>query len=168
MSETKNKATRFDTIEIRYYPVVLSNNPAGEYGPPIELGWEWECTTSQQHDLASCNENKLKLDEYERDRQRKRKSLYLSQVAREAILRDSNYTEKELKEAMRRKDRARLSRAANNMLLSCNPFNALHRTVEHKVQTKKLRKARKNLQKLDADGGFHEHSEIYNGWWRPM
>lgn len=163
MSETKNKATRFDTIEIRYYPVVLSNNPAGEYGPPIELGWEW--TSSQQ---PSCYENKLKLDDYERDRQRKRKSLYLSQVAREGILRDANYTEKELKEAMRRKDRVRLSRAANNMLLICNPFNALHRTVEHEVQIKKLRKARKNLRKFNADGGFHEHSEIYNGWWRPM
>jgi hypothetical protein len=167
MCETKNKATRFDTIEIRYYPVVLSDNPAGKYGPPIELGWEWEFTT-QQHDLASCNENKLKLDEYERERQRKRNSLYLSQVEREAILREANYTEKELMEAMRRKKRARISRAANNLLLRINPFNCLHQTVGHEIQIKKLRKARENLCKLNADGGFHDHSAIYNGWWRPI
>ena len=166
MSETNNKVTRFDTIEIRYYPVVLSNNPGGKYGPPIELGWEYY--TTEQHDIDSCNASKFNLDVYERDRRPKRKNIYLSQVAREAMLRDAEYTEKELEEAMRRKNRARSSRTANNMLMWLDPLYCLRQKVEYEVQIKKLKKARKNLLKLSADGGFHEHSKIYNGWWRPI
>ena len=166
MSETKDKETHFDTIEIRYYPVVLSDNPAGEYGPPIELGWEY---TTQQHDLANCNTNKLKVDAYESERQRTRKNrLYLSQVAREAMLRDANYSEKEMKEAMRRKKRARFSRSANNFILRINLFNNISQTIRNGVQTKKRKRTRKNLLKLKADGVFHEHSDIYDGWWVPI
>jgi hypothetical protein len=166
MSETTTKATRFDTIEIRYYPVVLSDNPAGKYGPPIELGWEYY--TTEQHDVDGCNASKLNLDAYEMERRPRRKKIYLSQVAREAMLRNANYTEKELQEAMRRKNRARSSRTANNMLMYLNPLNCLRQKVECDVQIKKLKKAKKNLRKLSADGGFHEHSDIYNGWWRPI
>ena len=166
MSETTYKVTQFDTIEIRYYPVVLSDNPAGEYGPPIELGWEY---TTQQHDLASCHTNKLKVDAYESERQRTRKNrLYMSQDAREALLRDANYSEKEMKEALRRKKWARLSRSANNLILRINLFDNVSQKIRKGVQSKKLTRARKNLRKLKASGVFHEHSDIYDGWWVPI
>jgi hypothetical protein len=160
----KPKTKRLILIPSRY--VVLSDNPAGEYGPPIELGWEY---TTQQHDLANCNTNKLKVDAYESERQRTRKNrLYLSQVAREAMLRDANYSEKEMKEAMRRKKRARFSRSANNFILRINLFNNISQTIRNGVQTKKRKRARKNLLKLKTHGVFHEHSDIYDGWWVPI
>jgi hypothetical protein len=161
MSETTYKVTQFDTIEIRYYPVVLSDNPAGEYGPPIELGWEY----TTQHTTSTA----AKVDAYESERQHTRKNrLYLSQDAREALLRDANYSEKEMKEAMRRKKWARLSRSANNLILRINLFDNVSQTIRNGVQSKKLKRARKNLRKLKASGGFHEHSDIYDGWWVPI
>jgi hypothetical protein len=166
MGEAIGKVTQFDTIEIRYYPVVLSDNPAGEYGPPIELGWEY---ITQQDDFASCDANKLKVDAYESERQRTRKNrLYLSQVAREAMLRDANYSENEMKEAMRQKKRARFYRSANNLILRINLLNTVTQTIRNGIQTKKLKRARKNLRKLKVNGVFHEHSDIYKGWWAPM
>ena len=84
------------------------------------------------------------------------------------MLRDANYSEKEMKEAMRRKKRARFSRSANNFILRINLFNNISQTIRNGVQTKKRKRARKNLLKLKTHGVFHEHSDIYDGWWVPI
>lgn len=149
------KTTRFDTVEIRHYPFVLSDNPGGSYGPPIELGWEY-------------TENRLRLSEYEMERQgkrRKRKNLYLSHLRRETMLKEANYTQVELERAIRRKNSIRRKRKISYVLI--NPIIKICWMIRGENQQKKLRRAKKNLQLLEGEGMFHEHSDIYGGWWLP-
>mmetsp|Transcript_16507 Transcript_16507/g.39517 ORF Transcript_16507/g.39517 Transcript_16507/m.39517 type:complete len:160 (+) Transcript_16507:304-783(+) len=150
------KTTHFDTVEIRYYPIVLSNNPDGSYGPPIEFGWEY----STEHDT-------LKVSSYEQERKDTRKPrLYLSQNEREAMLRKANYTEKELKKAMRDKNSARRKRNRSNLLM--NPVTKIQMSLQASVRTKKLNRGKKNLEMMRSDGSFHEHDAIYDRWWIPV
>ena len=68
---------QFDTIEIRYYTPVLSNNPACLLGPAIELSWDYWQTT------------KMKLNTYEllaRNKKRRQRSIYLSAKRRHIML----------------------------------------------------------------------------------
>ena len=110
------KTTRFDTVEIRYYPCVLSDNPGGHYGPAIELGWEY-------------TENRLRLSEYEKKRQGKRRSnLYISHLRREMMLLELDYTPGELEKAIRRKNSIRRKRKVSNML--ANPVVRLHLRIQ--------------------------------------
>ena len=124
------------------------------YGPPIELGWDYHC------------EGRLRLSTYERERQgRRRKStLYFSQVRRESMLKEANYTPGDLERAIRRKDSTRRKRKMSNILL--NPATKLHMMIRNERRIKKLGRAKKNLEQLQRDGLFHAHSAIYESWWR--
>mmetsp|Transcript_7083 Transcript_7083/g.12697 ORF Transcript_7083/g.12697 Transcript_7083/m.12697 type:complete len:175 (+) Transcript_7083:117-641(+) len=169
---TTTKKTRFDTVEIRHYPCVLSDNPGGMYGPPIELGWEYNAHPGDSINNGSEKnvQNILRLSAYEKERHgKRRKSLYLSHVQRESMLRDANYTEKELKRAIQRKNCARRKRSMSNFLTYLHPVTKIQSKIHNGRRVKKLRKAKKNLQKMNEGHNlFYEHSEIYQGWWIPM
>ena len=147
------KMVQFDTVEIRYYKIVLSDNPGCELAPAIELGWDYEQT------------NKMKLNTWQLVRGNKKRRLYMSPNKRTDMLLDANYTKDELKMAMRRKNNIIRARHRNNYLM--NPVSKLQMKMAHEIRLKKIYMATKNLKSIEGDSLFHEHSDIYEGWYKP-
>mmetsp|Transcript_26635 Transcript_26635/g.56661 ORF Transcript_26635/g.56661 Transcript_26635/m.56661 type:complete len:198 (+) Transcript_26635:201-794(+) len=166
------KKTRFDYVEIRHYPVVLSNNPGGSFGPPIELGWEYDAHPHGGIDDGSGRsdiDNKLSIHLYEKERRvERRASFRLSHFKRKTMLKEANYTESELEGAMQRKDCVRRDRRVSNLAIHLNPVAKIRSVIRHDRRRKKLKKALTNLRKMGGDDSFFEHSEIYRGWTIPL
>ena len=150
---TKTKMVQFDTVEIRYYAIVLSDNPGCGFGPAIELGWDYEQT------------NKMKLNTWHLVRGSKKRGLYLSPNKRTDMLLDANYTKDELKTAMFTKNKIIRARHRNNSLM--NPVSKLQMKMAHEIRLKKIYMATKKLKTIEGKSLFHEHSDIYEGWYKP-
>ncbi|KAL7526014.1 hypothetical protein ACHAWF_001598 [Thalassiosira exigua] len=165
---TATKQTRFGTVEIRRYPIVLSDNPGGKHGPPIELGWDYtEDGNEMSNDRRETAGGTMSVSFYEKGRQGRRRSrLYLSHLQREEMLLQAEYTQRELDRATRRATTVRRKRCLSYML--SNPAQKVESNVRGDVAARKLRRAKENLRDLrDDDGHFHDHSDIYDCWWLP-
>ena len=88
---TTNKATSevlFDSVGIREYYHVLSDNPTSS-GGPISIGWRYDTKDTIRFDLA----------EYERCRKglrQTRKELVILKDVREDMLRNAGYSRREI------------------------------------------------------------------------
>jgi len=167
--KAQTKQIKFNTVEIREYHIVLSDNPACGYGPSIEIGWEYTTT------------NCFKVSQYENERigQRRREKhgrpsqLYLSQVRREAMLKEAGYNEKEVKTAVRNKRRAQYQRSMSTCLSLGTRIDA---TVKGIKKERKVMRAVRNLQRLQqnrkgessTDYLFCNNASVYKGWWMPL
>ena len=76
-----------------------------------------------------------------------------------------DYTKDELKMAMRSKNNIIRARHRNNYLM--NPVSKLQMKMAHEIRLKKIYMATKNLKSIEGDSLFHEHSDIYEGWYKP-
>uniref|UniRef100_A0A7S2PCG5 Uncharacterized protein n=1 Tax=Skeletonema marinoi TaxID=267567 RepID=A0A7S2PCG5_9STRA len=143
--KAQTKQIKFNTVEIREFPIVLSNNPACEYGPSIEIGWEYT-------DINTAD-NAIRVSQYEKERFGKRRhekkgrpsKLYLSQVRREAILKEAGYTDKEVKRAVREKSKARLKRSVSTFLSVGTRINA---TIKGRRKERKVMRAVRNYRTI--------------------
>jgi hypothetical protein len=151
------KKVSFDAVEIRSYPIVLSNNPECHYGPSIELGWEYTASP-----YASP------LGDYEASRPKRRtvRQLYLSQVQREKLL-EPIVSPEELQQALKEKERARMYRKLSNSLQ--DPVSKVGDSVRASRRSKQIQRAVRNLQKKQkgAAPAPDEAIDIYSGWWLP-
>jgi len=97
-SEVKNVTSviKFDSVQVRYYPIVLSENPACHGpGPSIEIGWAY-------FEHPSASNRKILVDEYEkiREKDRKRwKQMRLSCQERYKLLTRMGYNNNEIMRA---------------------------------------------------------------------
>ena len=169
--KAQTKKVKFNTVEIREYDIILSNNPACEYGPSIEIGWEYT-------DINTADDA-IRVSQYEKDRFGKRRhekhgrpsKLYLSQVRRESILKKAGYTEKEVNAAIRDKRKARLQRSVSTFQSLGTRIKA---TVSGRRKERKVMRAVRNLQKLQNNQKgesptdlFCDNVSLYKGWWIP-
>jgi len=66
---------RFSTIQIREYPITIGLNPSTEFGPALELGWEYsqtedvsvDCFEEERSIVPRRGEEDLVLSSYERE-----------------------------------------------------------------------------------------------------
>ena len=164
-----SKQIKFDAVEIREYPIILSNNPACQYGPSIEIGWEYV-------DIYTAD-NAIRVSQYEMERFGKRRrekpgrpsKLYLSQMRREALLREAGYADREVNNAIRDKKIARLRRSVNLFLSTGTRINA---TIKGSMKERKVMRAVRNLKKLQNNNKgnppFYDKDSVYKGWWLPF
>lgn len=141
-SESKDKdlRVRMHKVQIREYPIVLGNNPGVSRGPPLTIDWE------------HCTHEEFDFEEYEsvRPPRRTQVEMYMPLMVREHILKQSGFTRKEIREAVRitnisrnkRKqtiDRLNLSRAeetlesAQRKLRKLLSFNSKKRKEERYI-----------------------------------
>jgi len=165
--KAQTKQIKFNTVEIREYPIVLSNNPACEYGPSIEIGWEYTDTL-----FKVSQYEKERIGKRRRERPGRQSQLYLSQVRREAILKEAGYTDEEVKTAVKDKRRARMQRSMSTFLGVGTRINA---TFKGTKKERKIMRAVRNLQKLQDNGKgesstglFCDNASVYKGWWMPF
>lgn len=135
---------QFDTIEIREFPIILSNNPSCKYGPSIELGWEYDANSSDGTIIVSHYE-KLREGKRRKEKAGCQSILYLSQVQREAMLRDAGYSDKEVLNAMKTKAKARRQRSLSKH--DSVPF-MLRATFKASMREKKVGRAVRNMRRL--------------------
>ena len=172
--KAKTNQIKFNKVEIREYDICLSNNPACEYGPSIEIGWEYT-------DIYTAA-NAVRVSQYEKERTGRRRQekrgrpskLYLSQVRREAILKEAGYTDKEVRTAVREKRKARLLRSFSTFQSLGTRINA---TVKGGRKERKILRAVRNLKKLQDKRKrmgesptdlFFDNASVYKGWWIPF
>ena len=168
----QTKHVKFNTVEIREYEIILSNNPACEYGPSIEIGWEYT-------DINTADDA-IRVSQYEKERFGKRRQekngrpskLYLSQVRREAILKEAGYTNKEIHAAIRDKRKARLQRSVSTFQSLGTRIKA---TVKGGRKEQKVLRAVRNLQKLQNKQKGEsptdlllDNASLYKGWRIPF
>lgn len=78
------KRVRFDRVQVRLYPVVLSNHPSCNEGAPIELGWE------------HFRETTFSVDDFDRHHKSHRADFKLSALQRNYKLLALGYSAKEI------------------------------------------------------------------------
>jgi hypothetical protein len=161
---------QFDKVEIREFPIILSNNPSCHYGPSIELGWEYTATNSSDASMKVSQYEKLREGKRRREKAGRPSKLYLSQVRREAMLKDAGYTNKEVKMAAKDKKKARRQRTVNRYL---NVQSLVKSHFKVSRTEKKVGRAIRNMERLRRKqenelDSFYDNSAIYSGWWLPF
>lgn len=97
----RNTRVRFNTVSIRHYERILTENPSTIEGPSIGIGWNY------------VEEKDISLYHYEQYVQNNRKlsvSLVLNREQRQDILFDLGYTPRQIASAVRGNNRARNQR----------------------------------------------------------
>jgi hypothetical protein len=175
------KKVSFDEVQLREYPVVLSQNPAGQYGPAIEIGWEYRLA-SEVPPLKNVKYEKIvkaleldkgctAVDEYEKIRpslfRRNEKNLYLFVNQREHYARSNNFTDEEIEEARKKKEALFLQRRRSSRQ---NPVVRFKDGIEATRRTKKVKRAVRNLEtkKIEPNEEGSIDGSIYTGWWVPL
>ena len=163
------KQIQFGTIEIREFPIILSNNPSCNCGPSIEIGWEYNATNPHQA-IDVCEYEMLRIGKRRKDKAGRPSKLYLSQVRREAMLKDAGYSDKEVQDAVKEKQKARRQRSLSTY--DSVPF-IIHANFKASRAEKKVGRAVRNMNRMqkkqnDRTEMFYEKSTLYNGWWLPF
>lgn len=179
--ETTKKVS-FDNVQVREYPVVLSLNPAGQYGAAIEIGWEYRAASEvppltdvkygKPVDSVKLQDGRTAVNEYEKIRpspfRRKDKKLYLFVNQREYYVKKSNFTDSEIQKAAKEKEALYAQRQRTNRLR--NPVDRWKEGAMASRRTKKIKRAVRNLKKAKKNDkeltGSSDH--IYSGWWFPL
>ena len=151
------KKVSFDQVQVREYPVVLSQNPAGHYGPAIEIGWEYRLASKvpplknvkyeKEVKEIELDEGRAAVDEYERMRpssfRRNETKLYLFVNQREYYVKSNNFTDDEIQEARMKKEALFLQRKRSSRR---NPVARCKEGIEASRRTKKVKRAVRNLK----------------------
>jgi hypothetical protein len=114
---SSNRNVSFTEISVREYDVELSDHPSCSFGPPIQLGWEYE------------EKEKIPVEDYEGSRSPRREvhELVLSYNARRRLLKQSGYKKKEILAVEKEVDRIKRERLVTEFFL---PYSAIDETIE--------------------------------------
>jgi hypothetical protein len=103
--ENKVKRLQFHDVTIREYPIICGDNPAGTKGPPLTIGWDCVSSVSISHET------------YERARgpnRRRQEQMKMVSMHRENILKNLDFSRKEIDEATKAANNARYRRHKTN------------------------------------------------------
>lgn len=113
----------FNKLDIREYSIALSDHPGCSYGPPVQLGWEYQ------------DKETLNVEEYEEKRQPRRSvsELIMSyNVRRYLLLKRAGYSKSEIQAAMKEVERVKRDRLVTDLLL---PASKIDETFEEVIQS---------------------------------
>ncbi|CAB9496890.1 expressed unknown protein [Seminavis robusta] len=108
----------FTEISVREYDVELSDHPSCSFGPPIQLGWDYQ------------EKETVPVEDYEVTRSPQRREVHelvLSYNARRRRLKQSGYKKKEIKTMEKEVDRIKRERLVTEFFL---PASAIDETFE--------------------------------------
>lgn len=141
----------FTEISVREYDVELSDHPSCSYGPPIQLGWDYQET------------HKTSVEDYEVTRSPHRREVHelvLSYNTRRRRLKQSGYRKSDLKRAQQEVERIKRERLITEFFL---PAMAIDETLE-KVAEKVKGWFRRPPQRQQCEGACQIHSSPPMGW----
>jgi hypothetical protein len=129
----------FDSVQIRYYPMILGDHPACSIGPPVTLGWEY--TTHNNNNSINDNADNAKEDEttsgdgtidintYELQRgpRRRLRHLVMNYYRRRNVLLQAGYNEADLRQAERQVARHQRQRTTTRW---CMPVSRVQEVVQ--------------------------------------
>ena len=124
LSNSKRNVS-FTEIQVREYDVELSDHPSCSYGPPIQLGWDYQET------------HKTSVEDYEVTRSPHRREVHelvLSYNTRRRRLKQSGYRKAEIQRAQQEVDRIKRERLITEFFL---PASVIDETLEKVVENVK-------------------------------
>lgn len=93
---TFKNTVRFDRVEFRMYPTILSDNPSTTSGPPIGLGWRYNLKDTLVSDVDSYEAMRI-----EPGARRERDDLPIAPRVREEMLLEAGYSRHEIRSTMK-------------------------------------------------------------------
>jgi hypothetical protein len=116
------RAVSFDSVQVRHYERILSDNPASRMGPSIGIGWKYK-----EHSA-------IKVSQFERIRKKERcrraSELVLSRKERETMIHQLGYSERDMAAVVREINKCRYRRQQ-----TINNLNAPIQKMEEAVET---------------------------------
>jgi hypothetical protein len=142
----KRNSVSFTNLEIREYSIALSDHPGCSYGPPIQLGWDYE------------DKEKVGVEEYEERRPPRRTApeLVLSyNVRRYLLLKRAGYSKSELQAAVKEVERVKRDRMFTDLLLPASKIDETLEEVIHSFRQILFPPPKKNREPLQQSGPAH-------------
>ena len=121
---TSKKEVSFDSIQIRYYHMILGDNPACSIGAPVQLDWNFE--HEEKHDLD--------IYEVERRPRRKLRHLILSYYRRKDILLQSGYNESDMRAVEKQIAKLKRQRKTTGFFLPIQKMEEVVQSAGRKVR----------------------------------
>lgn len=167
------KEVRFSTVSVREYPIELGDNPSGESGPPITIGWEHtretEVTVDHNEEYGYDADEKAVAASDKKKKRTKRdaNSLHLSHLKRMCKLHHSGYTHKEIGAATKAANQERKKREETLKSLKNEKLNEYKETIKRAIRNatvdRKAKKAEKEFLKPYVErSSKNRHSSIIN------
>ncbi|CAJ1968980.1 unnamed protein product [Cylindrotheca closterium] len=167
----EEKEVRFSTVQVREYPIVPGDNPSGDSGPPITIGWkptrEMEVSVdhNEQYGLYA-DEKALQNSDHSRIK-RNVEGLHLSHLKRMCKLHHSGYSSKEIGAATKAADDERRKREETLKSLKNEKLNEYKETIKRAFRNatvaRKAKKAEKEFLKPYIErSSKNRHSSIVN------
>jgi len=124
---SKSKKVRFDTLEIRPYERIASDNPCCSSGPPIGIGWIYG------------EEIRSNVNDYEQSREDRKFNLdiVLTRSEREALLLEWDVDTRTIAASVRAATKIKFQR--KNTVLNLRKFSKLEEAIE--ITSRRLKKA---------------------------
>lgn len=120
----RSREVSFHSLQIRYYPMILGDNPACSIGAPVQLGWDF--VEEEKHDLD--------VFEVERRPRRKLKHLVLSYYRRKDILLQAGYQEEEMRSLERQLGKLKRQRKTTGFFLPLQKMEEVAQSAGRKVR----------------------------------
>lgn len=166
----RQSSVRFSTVQIREYPIEIGDNPSGDSGPPITIGWDHtrEMEVSVDHNEAyGYNADEQSIASDNKRIKRNIHSLHLSHLKRMCKLHHSGYSSKEIGAATKAANHERKKREDTLKSLKNEKLNeykeAVQRAIRNATVARKAKKAEKKFLKPFIErSSKNRHSSIVN------
>jgi hypothetical protein len=132
----KLRSVSFHEVRVRQYERILCDFPASKNGPSIGLGWTYIQTRSKSVDHYEDNDR--------RRNQCRRKDFMLSRRARETLIREWGYSDRQIASVVRDLNRIRFQRrqTVNNLGVVSSKMEEIVETAKRRVKRCILRSKR--------------------------
>eukprot|EP00526_Cylindrotheca_closterium_P017671 CAMPEP_0113644358 /NCGR_PEP_ID=MMETSP0017_2-20120614/23347_1 /TAXON_ID=2856 /ORGANISM="Cylindrotheca closterium" /LENGTH=300 /DNA_ID=CAMNT_0000555967 /DNA_START=142 /DNA_END=1044 /DNA_ORIENTATION=+ /assembly_acc=CAM_ASM_000147 len=170
-SSSNNKGVRFSTVQIREYPIEIGDNPSGDSGPPITIGWEhtreMEVSVDHNENYGYNADEKSVSSDKKRRIKRNVHGLHLSHLKRMCKLHHSGYSSQEIGAATQAANNERRKREETLKSLKNEKLNEYKETVKRAIRNatvaRKAKKAEKAFLKPFVERcSKNRHSSIIN------
>lgn len=123
-ASNKKREVSFQTVVIREYSMVLGDNPSCSYGPPVQLGWEFEQSKG------------VTLDHYEKFRAKRRtmRQMVLSYYKRCEILEKAGHSPSEVRSVTRKINKAKRQRDTTKFFMPVMGVESAVRSAGRKIK----------------------------------
>lgn len=119
------RSVSFGVLEVREYDMILGDNPSVSYGPPLQLGWNYNHLGSVSLDFYETNRHK---------RRTVRQMMMNYYYRKNALIHVWGYSEEEIKRVVKKINRDQMKRSLTNAFM---PTGKVEEVVQSAVRKSK-------------------------------
>jgi hypothetical protein len=140
----------FDRIEIREYPVTLGDNPGGNWGPPLQLSWDYQDSVT------------VTVEEFETQHPPRRSGTQINipKRVREDMLIKAGFSRMEIQEGVKQANLTRNRRKRTTESMQLAAFHELAEKVKRTTSNAFFRRGKKNKERQFLKFAMELHRKL--------